>query len=94
MWLIEACAEAYRCTGDNHWMDRARQCLGWFLGRNDTGSLLYDYTTGGCRDCLSADGANANQGATATTAWLISLVTIYDLIRSQGIKSPNKVSGQ
>ena len=79
--LIEACAEAYRCTQDRVWIVHARDLLGWFTGNNDTRSALYDYETGGCRDGLHADGPNLNQGAESTLAWLISLQTVMMLER-------------
>lgn len=81
MALIEACAEAFRATRDAIWITRARKFLYWFLGNNDTHSILYDYQTGGCRDGLHNDGPNLNQGAESTLAWLISLLTIYELGR-------------
>ena len=85
MHLIQACAEAYRCTRDRVWVRRARQLLNWFLGDNDTQSMLYDNKTGGCRDALHADGANLNQGAEATTSWLISLISVNELLQEMGV---------
>jgi len=76
MALIQACAEASRCTNGQVWRQRTRQVLRWFLGANDTESLLFDYHTGGCRDGLHADGPNLNEGAESTLAWLISLITV------------------
>lgn len=84
MSLVEACAEAYRCTRDEHWMAEADRCLAWFLGRNDTRSVLYDYATGGCFDGLHADGPNLNQGAESTLAWLIALLTAHELHAAPG----------
>jgi hypothetical protein len=81
MALVEACAEAYRVTGAETWYERARCSLDWFTGNNDTGASLYDPQTGGCRDGLHADGANLNQGAESTLAWLISLLTMMGLHR-------------
>ncbi|MCC7204821.1 MAG: glycosyltransferase family 4 protein, partial [Phycisphaeraceae bacterium] len=83
MALIEACAEAFRCTQDESWLLDARRCLRWFLGRNDAHAELYDYQTGGCRDGLHADGPNLNQGAESTLAWLISLLTLHQLARDE-----------
>ena len=88
MAMIEACAEAYRCTQDPAWVQHARRFLGWFTGGNDTHSVLYDYTTGGCCDGLHADGPNLNQGAESTLAWLISLLTVMWLDRAQGLNDP------
>jgi len=83
--LIEACAEAYRCTRERRWIERARRLLGWFLGDNDLQAMLYDNRTGGCRDALRADGPNQNQGGAATASWLIALVAVYELVREGAV---------
>jgi hypothetical protein len=90
MALAEACAEAYRVTKDAVWFDRARTFLDWFTGNNDTGSSLYDYQTGGCRDGLHADGPNLNQGAESTLAWLIALLTMMDVHRSRALEEDGR----
>lgn len=69
---ISACIAALGVTGDKIWMDHARRCFDWFLGRNDIGLPLYDETTGGCRDALLHDHINENQGAESTLAFLLS----------------------
>jgi len=93
MALVEACAEAHRCTQEAVWRERAHQCLGWFLGNNDIQSVIYDYQTGGCRDGLHPDGANVNQGAESSLAWLIALVTMHDLDRAALLKETSKKAG-
>ena len=75
--MLEACVEAYRVTSDPKWAEEARRCFEWFLGRNDLNVALYDYRSGGCRDGLTSTGANVNQGAESTLAWLLSLLNIY-----------------
>jgi len=87
MALVEACAEAWRATHDPLWRDRARQFLWWFLGNNDTESLIYDSETGGCRDGLQSTGPNLNEGAESTLAWLISLITVHDLLREEAAEA-------
>ncbi len=77
--MIEACVEAYKITRDEKWIVEARRCFDWFLGRNDLNISLYDYSTGGCCDGLTPDGANQNQGAESTLAWLLSLINLYSL---------------
>ncbi len=76
--ILEACLAAYRATGKKKWDDAARRCLDWFLGHNNMNVNLYDYNSGGCCDGLGADGANPNQGAEATLAWLLSLLMMYN----------------
>ncbi len=74
--MIDACFEAFNCTREKEWISYAYRCINWFMGENDRGMLLYDYTTGGCRDGLEAQGVNENQGAESTISWLNSLLMI------------------
>lgn len=85
MALVEACAAAYRISGEECWFDHARAVLAWFTGNNEVHASLYDYQTGGCRDGLHSDGPNLNQGAESTLAWLVALMTVMDLNRSRSI---------
>ena len=85
MALIEACAEACVWTREDYWLNRAGECLDWFLGRNDLNAPLYDFKTGGCCDGLQPDGPNKNQGAESTLAWLISLLTLLKLIATRNL---------
>ncbi|MCC6488550.1 MAG: glycosyltransferase, partial [Candidatus Hydrogenedentes bacterium] len=84
--LVQACAEVYRHTRKDIWLNRATQFLDWFLGSNDIHAQLYDYHTGGCRDGLRFDGANLNQGAESTLAWLTAALTV-DEFSHHDIKS-------
>ncbi|HET7718280.1 MAG TPA: glycosyltransferase [Bauldia sp.] len=77
--MVDAVLEAYRVTGDERWVEEARRCLDWFLGRNDLGQPVCDASTGGCRDGLHADGVNQNQGAESTLAWLHSLLRLHQV---------------
>ena len=81
--MIEALVEAYNFTRDKNWLKEARRCFKWFLGGNNLNITIYDYQTGGCRDGLSADGVNQNQGAESTLAWLLSLLNMYSLLGSE-----------
>lgn len=77
--MIEACIEAYKITKDEKWIEEARRCFDWFLGRNDLNAPLYDHRSAGCCDGLTADGPNLNQGAESTLAWLLSLLHLHSL---------------
>lgn len=74
--MVSACLEAYRCTGEEHWMKEALRAFEWFLGRNDLNLPLYDPTTGGCRDGLHPDRPNENQGAESTLAFIQTLLEL------------------
>lgn len=75
--MVSACLEAYRATGDARWYKEAERAFHWFLGRNDLHLPLYDFTTGGCRDGLSADRVNENQGAESTVTFLYALAEMH-----------------
>ena len=80
MGLIGACAAAFRATGEMKWLDLGHRCLGWFLGNNDLNEQIYDFKTGGCCDGIQPTGVNANQGAESTLSWLISLLSMYEIL--------------
>jgi hypothetical protein len=69
----DACATAAAVTGDDRWDAPLFQSIAWFLGDNDTGTVMYDPRTGGGYDGLKPDGPNLNQGAESTLALLSTL---------------------
>jgi glycosyltransferase involved in cell wall biosynthesis len=77
--MIGACIEAYECTQRDEWVQLASTCFNWFLGKNDQQINLYDHASGGCRDGLTRDGVNENQGAESTLSYLSSLIALYNL---------------
>jgi len=77
--VVSACAQAYRATGKGHWRKEAWSAFNWFLGDNDLQIALYDPTTGGCRDGLHPDRANENQGAESTLSFLMALLEMRKL---------------
>ena len=87
---IEACAavsaylQAYRTTGKGRWRKEAWTAFNWFLGDNDLQIVLYDPTTGGCRDGLHPDRANENQGAESTLSFLMALLEMRKLEEAHG----------
>ena len=71
---VSACLEAFRATGDEHWLKEAWSAFNWFLGDNDLQIAMYDSSTGGCRDGLHPDRVNENQGAESTLSFLMALL--------------------
>ena len=71
--MVSACQEAFRATNDKKWSDEATRAFEWFLGRNDLGTPLYDFTTGGCSDGLHEYRISENQGAESTLAFVFCL---------------------
>jgi hypothetical protein len=72
--MADACALAAAVTGDAVWEERRLRAVAWFLGENDRGAMLYDETTGGGFDGLTAEGPNLNRGAESTLAALAALL--------------------
>ncbi|MEP6599008.1 MAG: glycosyltransferase [Actinomycetota bacterium] len=68
--LADACARAYTLTSDPTWLIGVRSAWRWFTGDNDSGTVMFDPSTGGGYDGLECDGHNLNQGAESTLALL------------------------
>ena len=71
--LADACARALDVDGDQRWRDGITAATDWFLGGNDGGVLMWDAHTGGGFDGLQRSGANLNQGAESTLAFLSTM---------------------
>ena len=71
--MVSACLEAFRVTQNTYWSKEAKRAFDWFLGRNDLGLALYDFSTGGCSDGLHSDRISENQGAESTLAFHLAL---------------------
>ena len=71
--MVSACHDAFRATQDPLWSKEAKRAFEWFLGRNDLGLSLYDFSTGGCSDGLHQERVSENQGAESTLAFHLSL---------------------
>jgi hypothetical protein len=82
----DACATAAAVTGDERWEAPLFQAIAWFLGDNDTQTVMHDPLTGGCYDGLTADGPNVNQGAESTLALVSTLQHARTLATRSGIR--------
>ncbi|MBS3762003.1 MAG: glycosyltransferase [Planctomycetes bacterium] len=81
--LVEACKTAFRATGQREYLRHMRTAFDWFLGVNDLGVPLYDFSTGACADGLTAEGPNQNQGAESTLCCMLSLLTLTEIYSEQ-----------
>jgi hypothetical protein len=70
--MVEATTLAYKLTGSESYERGIRQALGWFSGLNTKMAGLYDESTGACSDGINEAGANENQGAESTLAFLLA----------------------
>lgn len=73
--MTDAGYRAWSATGDPKWKARALCAASWLVGKNDSGTVLYDRTTGSTGDGLTPDGINQNRGAESTLAGLGTLQT-------------------
>ena len=71
--MILAAEAAFDYTADEAYLRAVEAAYGWFLGDNDAGLPLADPSRGSCRDGLSPDCTNANEGAESTLMWLTAL---------------------
>ena len=75
---LEACTStlahlaAYMATGDAVMLKLARKSFAWYLGENSLGEGLIDPQTGGCRDGITPEGLNLNQGAESIVCFSIA----------------------
>lgn len=74
--MVEACAAAWRLTGDELWKQRAQTAFAWFTGNNSLQVPMADSKTGGCHDGLNHGGRNHNQGAESTVSYWIARCVI------------------
>jgi hypothetical protein len=63
-------------------LDPIRNAMDWFLGANRRNESLYDFSTGGCYDAVTASGLNENQGTEATISYLLAMLTLHEIARS------------
>jgi hypothetical protein len=71
--MAAACYRAWSASGHSVWRMRALDAVRWFMGKNDTGMVLYDEKTGGTHDGLMEQSLNNNRGAESTLAGIAAL---------------------
>lgn len=81
---VEACEavltyqEAYKITGKQDYLEKAKSCHAWYKGANSKGISLIDSETGGCYDGLTINGVNHNMGAESLVSYVISSLKILE----------------
>ena len=72
--VVYACAEAYRITGKEKYLDLAKQAAAWLTGKNPAGKAMWDPATGrGYDGIISNEKINMNSGAESTIEALLAL---------------------
>lgn len=85
--MVAACLEAQRVTKDSTWFRHARRAFDWFTGRNDLGTALVDFATGGCSDGLHPEGVSENQGAESTLAFHLALADMRSAAQRAAVEA-------
>ena len=70
--LLLAAESAFGVGHEPRYAAAMELAYGWFLGANDLGCEVAVPDRGACRDGLTADGVNLNEGAESTLMWLIA----------------------
>lgn len=81
---IDACAAAFKATGDLRWVEEANRAYRWYLGQNDLDLPLATVQDGGCFDGLMPGGLNRNQGAESILALQLASCAISALGKAAG----------
>ncbi len=63
---------AFEATGDQTMLELAQKSFAWYLGQNSRKQCLIDGESGGCRDGITANGLNLNQGAESIIGYCIA----------------------
>lgn len=77
--IIDAAYEGYQYTKEKYYEGVVERGIDWFLGNNDVGGNVYDFSNGGSRDGIHSLGVNLNEGAESTLSWLLSLHRLYEI---------------
>jgi hypothetical protein len=84
MKLALAASKAFEVIGDEAYAEIVEKCRFWFYGQNDAGITMMDEKEGSCYDGLSERGANLNQGAESTIAFLLTEALYRKLFKTKG----------
>lgn len=71
-YTIIALSEFYVCFGKNDYLTKMTRAFEWYLGRNQLNQIVYNPISGGCLDGIESKQVNINQGAEATTTYLMA----------------------
>lgn len=75
--------EAYLLTKKEGFIDKAKACFYWYLGKNSNSHPLMDSETGGCYDGIKYDRMNPNQGAESIISFWLAYLEIKKYITAE-----------
>lgn len=71
-YTILALSTFFELTQNKHYLLQMKQAFDWYLGKNQLRQIVYNPISGGCLDGIEAHEVNINQGAEATTTYLMA----------------------
>lgn len=74
--MTEALMSAYLATGNLQYKKTAVTIFNWFLGKNTQNAVVYNSTTGACRDGITESGLNLNEGAESNVCYLSARIEL------------------
>ena len=80
MSMVLMYQQAYQLTAEKKYLQKMNISFLWFMGENDLRMDLYDDETKGCCDGFESYGVNRNQGAESTLAYLISYLSVMEVV--------------
>jgi hypothetical protein len=86
--MAEAALAAFAMRNDVKYLATFRRAHGWFRGQNSLRQPLVHERLGACCDGLQPAGANRNQGAESTLAYLWTEVLNFELQQALGDNRP------
>ncbi len=86
--FIEAMGAMFHLENNRDYLLPIRKAVDWYLGKNRINASLYDFTSGGCHDALTASGLNENQGTEATIFYLLAFLTLHRLANADRSMHP------
>ncbi len=93
---VEACEtmlayiDAYKISGEKHYLDKAKTCFSWYCGQNSKKLSLIDFETGGCYDGITPEGLNLNQGAESVVSFWVACLEMQKYLEIDRLKKPVK----
>jgi hypothetical protein len=76
--------EAFLLTNNKDFIDKAKTCFYWYLGKNSKSHTLMDAETGGCHDGIEYGRLNPDQGAESIISFWLAYLEINKYIKSEG----------
>jgi glycosyltransferase involved in cell wall biosynthesis len=92
-YTILALSTFYELTGNKRYLLQMKQAFDWYLGKNQLRQIVYNPISGGCLDGIEANEVNINQGAEATTTYLMARNRIEHHLNQMRVQQlPNSFS--